>query len=73
MSPRTQSVFLTALALAFAAFLIPGSAGTADPKAKEPVGTALYHRDHDQLWNRVHSALLICLADPRRARWPGLR
>src|SRR5262249_21885367 len=59
MSPRTQAVFLTAIALAFTSFLVPGSAGTAEPKDKEPVGTALYHRDHDHPWNRVHSALLI--------------
>jgi hypothetical protein len=31
------------------------------------VGTALYHRDHDHLWNRVHSALLIRVGPDGRA------
>jgi hypothetical protein len=39
--------------------LAPGAVGAAEPKDREPVGTALYHRDHDHLWNRAHSALLI--------------
>src|SRR5438477_11915825 len=67
MSPRTQTVFRTALALAIASVLLPEPAGTAEPKDKEPVGTALYHRDHDHLWNRVHAALLIRVGPDGRA------
>jgi hypothetical protein len=67
MSPRTQSVFLTALTLAFASVLVPGSAVTDEPKEKEPIGSALYARDHDHLWNRAHSALLLRIGpDGRR-------
>jgi hypothetical protein len=39
--------------------LVPGSAGTEEPKDKGPVGSALYVPDHDHLWNRAHSALLL--------------
>src|SRR5436309_1683240 len=67
MSPRTRPVFLTALALALASLLVPGSAGTAEPKDKEPPDTVLYHRDHDHLWNRVHAALLLRIGPDRRA------
>jgi hypothetical protein len=59
MSPRTQAVVLIALAVALACWLVPGSVGTTEPKDQEPVGAALYHRDRDHLWNRVHAALLL--------------
>src|SRR5437899_8048110 len=66
MSPGMRPVFLTALALALASLLVPGSAGTAEPKDKGPVGTALYHRDREHLWNRVHAALLVRVGPDRR-------
>jgi hypothetical protein len=67
MFPRMQLVFATALAVAFARLMMPGSAGTEEPKDKEPVGTALYHRDHNQLWNRLHSAVVIRVGPDGRA------
>jgi hypothetical protein len=67
MSPRAQSVFLTALAVAFAGWWVAGPVRTAKPNGKEPTGTALYHSDHDHLWNRVHSALLIRVGPDGRA------
>ncbi len=66
MSPRTQSAFLPALALALAALLAPRSAGIAETD-REPLRTALYHRDRDHLWNRVHSAFLMRLGPDGRA------
>lgn len=59
MFPRTHAVFLTAVAFAFASFLLPGSAGIVDATNEEPAGTALYHRERDHPWNRVHAALLM--------------
>lgn len=67
MSPRIQSVALTGLLLACAALLVPGSTGTAEPTDSELVSTALYHRDHNHLWNRLHSALLIRVGPDGRA------
>ncbi len=52
------SVRLVALAtfsLAAANFLMLGQ----DSTEKEPIDTALYHRDRDHLWNRVHAMLFM--------------
>jgi len=59
MFSQAKSVFLPAFLLPVACLLVTAVPGSADPKEKEPVGTTLYHRDRDHLWNRVHAALLV--------------
>jgi hypothetical protein len=59
MFPLAKLVTLRAFLLTVACLLVTAVPGGADPKQKEPVGTTLYHRDPDHLWNRVHAALLM--------------
>ena len=57
MSPRIHFVGLAVFAAV--GLSVPGLARAEEPKGKPPVCVALYHRDHDHLWNRVHAALFI--------------
>jgi hypothetical protein len=56
---QAKWVILPAFLLTVACLLVTAVPGSADPKEREPVGTTLYHRDRDHLWNRVHAALLM--------------
>jgi hypothetical protein len=67
MSPRSQAILLAALGLVLAGLLDPGSTTTAEPKDRELVRTTLHHHNHDHLWNRLHSALLIRVGPDGRA------
>jgi hypothetical protein len=67
MFPQAKLVILPAFLLPIACLLVTAVPGSADPKEREPVGTTLYHRDRDHLWNRVHAALLVRTGPDGRA------
>ena len=59
MFPLSKLSAFPAMLLFGVALLVPGVCIRAEPKLKEDQPPALFHKDRDHLWNRVHAAFYI--------------